>query len=354
MKLIKNLFSPKYKARTISYLLVIVAYIVLTIFQASGSMTNMFKNLLVPTCCYVVAAISLNLVVGFSGELSLGHAGFMCVGAFSAICVSGYLATTVESAIVRLAISIVVGAILAAIFGFLISIPVLKLSGDYLAIVTLAFCQIIKSIVQNVYIGFDSRGFQFSFVNNDLDLEKGGKILIKGAMGATGVERIATFEAGIILIIVTLIVVYHIINSNNGRKIMAARDNRIAAQSVGIDVTYVKTLAFTVSAALAGAAGALYGLNYSTLMASKFDFNLSILVLLYIVLGGLGKINGTIVATCILFILPEMLRGLADYRMIIYAVILIVMMLATNNETLHNYLNLFTNKFTSLFKKGDK
>ena len=337
MKEKKNIFGilldNRHRSRTISYTMVAVAYIILEVMLKSGNLSSLFTGLLVPATCYLVAAIGLNLNVGVSGELNLGQAGFMAVGAFSGVCVSGLLANSLPP-IIRLILAIIVGMLLTAFIGFLIGIPVLKLQGDYLAIVTLAFGQIVMNLIMNLYVAFDSTGVKVSFVESKVELEPGGKFLINGPMGATGTERIANFTAGTILVVFALVVVYNLIYSRNGRAIMAARDNRIAAESVGIDIAKTKMMAFVISAALAGAAGALYGLNYSTMVASKFDYNTSILILVYVVLGGLGNINGTLIATVILFLLPQLLRGLQDYRMLIYAVILILIMLVTNNEFL--------------------
>lgn len=335
----KSLFSKKNRSRTLSFGLVILAYIIIEMSIKTGSISYMMKTLLVPCCCYIVAALALNLCVGFSGELSLGHAGFMAIGGFMAVCVSGVLSSIIASPVLRLIIAMLISSAVTALFGYLIAIPVLKLQGDYLAIVTLAFCQIIKSIINNIYLGIDEYGLQFSFVENRLNLSTTGKTLIAGPMGATGTDRIASFTAGFILIIVTLFVIFNLINSRNGRAIMASRDNRIAALSVGINPVKIKTLAFVLSAALTGAAGALYGLNYSTLVPSGFDFNLSILILVYVVLGGLGNITGTLISTTCLFILPELLRSFSDYRMIVYSIVLIVIMLVTNNETIKNFVN---------------
>lgn len=335
----KKIFDSKHRSRTISYLVVLTAYIVLEIMLKTGGISSRFKSLFVPTTCYIVTAIALNMVVGFSGELSLGHAGFMCIGAFSGVCVAGLIGNSINSDIVILVLAMIIGAIIAGIFGLLISIPVLKLKGDYLAIVTLAFCQIIQSLIMNMYLGVDANGLHFSFVEKKFELADGGKFLLEGPMGASGTNRIANFTAGIILIIVTLIISYNLIYSRNGRAIMASRDNRIAATSIGINTTSVKTLVFTISASLAGAAGALYALNYSTLTASKFDYNLSILILVYVVLGGLGNITGTIIATTALILIPELLRSIADYRLIIYSIILIATMLITNNEKIKKYID---------------
>ncbi len=344
----KDLFNKKNRARTISFLLVVVAYAVIEILTHTIRMSRLFTSLLVPTCCYIILALSLNLVVGFSGELSLGHAGFMAVGAFTAVTASGLLASSVTNEILRLVIAIVCGSFLSGIFGLVISVPVLKLSGDYLAIVTLAFGQIIKSLINNIYLGFDDRGMQFSFVTNNLSLE-GGKMLISGPMGATDTAKISNFTSGFILILITLFVIYSLINSKYGRAITAARDNRIAAESIGVDISRTKTLAFVISATLAGAAGALYALNYSTLQPAKFDFNTSILVLVYVVFGGLGNINGTILATTVLYVLPELMRSLSDYRMLIYAIVLIVVMQITNSARIRQYAEKLGKKF---FKKG--
>ena len=157
-------------------------------------------------------------------------------------------------------------------------------------------------------------------------------------MGLSGIPRESTFTAGVILILITLIVIFHLVGSRAGRAIMAVRDNRIAAESIGINVTKYKLMAFTVSAALAGAAGTLFAMNYTTLVANKFDFNTSILILVFVVLGGLGNMLGSIIAAAALTILPEALRQFSDYRMLVYAIVLILVMLATNNDTFKAFL----------------
>ena len=320
-----------------TYLGVIVVFIITTILQNNGSLKRSAIGLLVPICCYMSMAVSLNLTVGILGELSLGHAGFMSVGAFSGIVVSQSLAGLIPNGPVRLALSMFIGALLAALVGLLIGTPVLRLQGDYLAIVTLAFGEIIKELINCLIIGCDEKGLHFVFnlsgnkTVDDLGLSANGTAIIKGAQGATGTATIATFTAGFILVMITLIVVLNLTRSRAGRAIMAIRDNRIAAQAIGLNLTKYKLMAFVTSAALAGAAGALFGLNYSSLQATKFNFNLSILVLVFVVLGGLGNIWGSIIAAALLTLLPELLRGLSNYRMLIYAIVLIFVMLATNN-----------------------
>jgi branched-chain amino acid transport system permease protein len=229
-----------------------------------------------------------------------------------------------------------IGAACAGVTGLLIGIPVLRLNGDYLAIVTLAFGEIIKNIINCLYVGVDSRGLHVSFLTtaDALRLEDGGKVIINGPMGVAGIQKLSTFTAGFILILVTLFVVMNLVGSRSGRAIMALRDNRIAAESVGIPVTKYKLMAFVTSAALAGAAGTLYAMNFSTIVATKFSFNTSILILVYVVLGGLGNLSGSIIAAAVLTVLPELLRGLNDYRMLIYAIVLILVMLATNNAAI--------------------
>ena len=224
-------------------------------------------------------------------------------------------------------------ALFAALAGFLIGIPVLRLKGDYLAIVTLAFGEIIKSIFNNLYVGLDESGFHFSLLSDTTDLSENGTLIIGGPMGIGSIQKISTFTAGFILVMITLVVVFHLVNSRAGRAIMAIRDNRIAAESVGLNITKYKMMAFVTSAALAGSAGALFAMNYSTIVANKFDFNTSILVLVFVVLGGLGNMLGSIIAAAALTILPEALRQFSDYRMLVYAIVLILVMLATNNDT---------------------
>lgn len=338
------------KVNFATYLMVIVAFVVLQSMSNAGALKSALQGQLVPICAYVTVALALNLTVGILGELSLGHAGFMSVGAFAGAVVASALRDAVTSTGLLLAIALVVGAIFAAIAGVLVGIPVLRLNGDYLAIVTLAFGEIIKSIINNLYIGVDAGGLHASFVQNTIALGEGGRMILSGPMGIPGVKKISTFVAGFILIIVTLMIIFNLVNSRSGRAIMALRDNRIAAESVGINVTKYKMMAFVTSAALAGAAGALFALGQNTIVASKFDFNQSILILVFVVLGGQGRMWGSIIAAAALTVLPELLREFADYRMLVYAIVLILVMLLTNNPTLKNFFEGLAAKF----KKSEK
>ena len=344
----KKTISKTTRSNFITYLMVIVAFVILQVMMSTGNMSSLLKGQLVPICAYIVMAISLNLVVGISGELSLGHAGFMSVGAFSGIVAMTCLTQVIASKAVCLIIAMVIGALMAAVAGVIVGVPILRLSGDYLAIVTLAFGEIIKSVVNNLYIGLDSAGLHFALLKNTIEMEAGAQMIINGPMGATGVKPASSLIAGFILIMLSLIVVFNLTNSKSGRAIMALRDNKIAAQSVGISVTKYKLMAFVLSAAMAGMAGVLFGMNFTTLVATKFDFNTSILVLVFVVLGGLGNMRGSIIAAALLTVLPELLRSFADYRMLIYAIVLILMMLITNNPTLRNMLL----KVKGVFAKG--
>ena len=320
--------KPQTRKTIITYAIVIVAFIAVTILDAVGLISNSLSGQLVPICAYVSLAVSLNLVVGVSGELSLGHAGFMSVGAFTGVVVAGWLSYLgVESDLVLFAVSAVAGAILAGIVGFLVGIPVMRLRGDYLAIVTLAFGEIIKNLLNNVYIGVDGAGLHFAMLSDSSALGMSqGVILINGAKGAVGISKVSTFALGIVVVLITVAVVLNLMHSRDGRAIMAVRDNRIAAESVGVNVTKYRLIAFTVASALAGVAGVLYAMNYSTVVPSQFDFNQSILILVYVVLGGMGNISGSIVSAAFLTVLPEVLRPINQYRMLLYAIVLILVM----------------------------
>ncbi len=320
--------KKNFRSNIITYAMVIAAFVIMQILRSAGHISSLFEGLLVPICVYVILAVSLNLVVGISGELSLGHAGFMCVGAFASAFFTKCLQNTLTVSGVRFALAILIGAVVAAVLGILIGIPVLRLKGDYLAIVTLAFGEIIKNVINVFYVGRDINGIHISMKDKfSLGMEADGEMLLSGPQGITGIPKDSSFVVGFILILITLFIALNLINSRDGRAIKAIRDNRIAASSIGINITKYKLMAFTISAALAGMAGALYSHNLATLQASKFNFNTSILVLVFVVLGGIGNIRGSVIAAVILTALPELLRGLADYRMLIYAIVLIVMML---------------------------
>ena len=351
MKKLTNLTKTQ-KSNGLTYAVVCIAFVIMFVLQKTGGLSSKMSGMLVPICAYIVMALSLNLTVGIIGELSLGHAGFMSIGAFvgtSVIVMMEYSGMANKN--LRLVLGILIAAVFTALIGFLIGIPVLRLKGDYLAIVTLAFAEIIKSLFQNMYLGIDENGLQFSMVDNKLSLSENGRLIIEGAMGIRSITKISSFVIGFILIIVCLTVIFNLVSSRSGRAIMAIRDNRIAAESVGIPIFKYKITGFTISAAMAGAAGCLFAQNYSSCVASKFNIDTSILILVFVVLGKQGNMLGSIIAAAALTILPEILRSFADYRMLIYAIILIIVMLAGNNA---KFKALFGEKLFGKLKKSKK
>ena len=322
--------TKDFKENLITYGIVIVAFIIVEIMTATGSISSLMKGLLVPLCVYVILAISLNLTVGILGELSLGHAGFMCVGAFTGAFFSRCMENVITVAPIRFTLAILIGAVCAGLIGLLIGMPVLRLKGDYLAIVTLAFGEIIKNVINVIYVGKDANGIHISMKDAaSMSMESDGDLIINGAQGITGTPKDSNFIVGTILILITLFIVLNLIKSRDGRAIMSIRDNLIAAESVGIRITRYKLMAFSISAALAGVAGVLYAHNLNSLMATpkNFGYNMSITILVFVVLGGIGNIRGSIISAVILTLLPELLRGMNDYRMLIYSIVLIAIML---------------------------
>ena len=294
----------KIKTKTIILLIIAaIVYGILFYLTSNDILLRQYSGLLVPVGINIMLAVSLNLTVGFLGELTLGHAGFMSVGAYAGCMFTVYMDLP---AYIEFPLALIIGGITAAVFGTIIGIPALRLKGDYLAIVTLAFGEIIKSVINNMSV-------------------------TGGAGGLKGIERNTSFTIVFVMVMITIIVISNLINSRHGRAICAIRDNVIAAEAAGINVVYYKLLAFVVAAFFAGVAGVLYGHNISFLRPSTFDFNRSIEILVIVVLGGMGSITGSVVAAIIITVLPELLRGLEDYRMLIYAVVLIAMMLFNSN-----------------------
>ena len=341
------------RTNLMTYLVVIAAFVVMQGMNSAGMLGSSTKGYLIPICAYISLAVSLNLLVGVCGELSLGHAGFMGIGAFSGIVIAALLKDVIASDFLRLLCAMIGGGVFAGLMGFVIGIPVLRLRGDYLAIVTLAFGEILKNLIGNLYVGTDAEGVHMSISTSKMKLLDGGTYLIAGPKGATGVEKLSTFTMGFLLVLFTLFVVLNLINSKEGRAIKAVRDNRIAAESVGINVTAFRMKAFVVSAFLAGMAGALFGLNYSSVTATKFNFNTSINILVFVVLGGMGNILGSVISATVLYVLPEAMRSLQDYRMILYAIVLIVVMLCTWSPKVKEKIAVATAKIKSIFKKKE-
>lgn len=304
-KVLKKIFSKN----SITLYAVVAVYAVVSALIYGGGASRQLSNMVISLSCYVVMAVSLNLVVGFLGELSLGHAGFMSVGLFTGCLFSIALEPVLPLAL-RLPLSMIIGGLAAALIGFLVGLPALRLNGDYLAIVTLACGEIIKNVITNLNITGGALGLNTSAIYSKT------KTLLPFA---------------IVLVLITILVIMNFSRSKHGRAITAIRDNRIAAESAGINITYYKLLVFVMAAFFAGAAGVLYGHNFANIKAVTFDYNMSIEVLVIVVLGGMGSIPGSIIAAVILRSLPEVLRDFSDYRMLAYSILLILIMLLNAN-----------------------
>ena len=297
------------KKTIINIVIMLLAYALVFVLINSGVLSRQYKSLIVPICVNIMLAVSLNLVTGFLGELSLGHAGFMSIGAYSSALISIALSNTLPPA-AAFFIALLCGGILAAFFGFVIGVPVLRLRGDYLAIVTLAFGEIIKSIINYLKFTGGSKGLSKIPLYSDY----------------------RNFTVVFIIMVITIVLISNLINSRDGRAIKSIRDNDIAAESIGINISKYKVSAFVIAAGFAGIAGALYAHNVGIIKPSIFDYNKSIEILVFVVLGGMGNIPGSIISAIILTLLPEFLRGADNLRMLLYAIVLIVMMIFNNSK----------------------
>lgn len=284
----------------------------------------------------IILAVSLSIVVGFLGELSLGHAGFMCVGAYLGGKIAVVLEPSIGNSPLNLLISLAAGGGIAALCGIIIGIPALRLRGDYLAIVTLAFGEIVKSLFQN-----------------SSDESFGGAL----GLDTPRYNKQYLFIWGFVLVLLTLAVIQNFIRSKHGRAVTAIRDNEIAARSSGINVTKYKLLAFTISAFFAGIAGVLYSFSNYTVQSAKFGYNYSIEILVMVVLGGMGSINGAIVAAALITFLNTKLAtiltgDLAVLQNLLYAVVLIVIIIYNNTPGLKSFREKFN--FSTLLRKLSK
>ncbi|WP_050635814.1 branched-chain amino acid ABC transporter permease [Candidatus Stoquefichus sp. SB1] len=279
----------------LSFIIALVIYGAMMFAMSSGILDNYWSGIMIMACINIVLATSLNLASGYLGQLTLGHAGFMSVGAYvSAIC-SIYFE-------LPFIVSLILGAIAACIIGILIGIPTLRLKGDYLCIITLAFNEIIRVIMLNLNI-------------------------TNGAKGLMGIPMNTDFTTGFISVLVTIYVIYSIVKSRHGRAIISIREDETASELAGIPTSYYKILAFAISAFFAGLAGGLYAHYMGMLVPKTFDYNKSVEILVMVVLGGLGNLKGSVIAAIVMTILPEYLRAFSEYRMLLYAVVLIAAMI---------------------------
>lgn len=306
----------------INYAVFGILTLVLGIMTFTGSrFDNSLLFLMEKIAISVILAVSLSLVVGFLGELSLGHAGFMCVGAYLGGKVAALLVPTLGNGLLTLVIALLVGAAVAALCGIIIGIPALRLRGDYLAIVTLAFGEIVKSLFQN-----------------SSDDSFGGSL----GLNTPRFDKRYLFLIAFVLVLITLAVVQNFIRSKHGRAVTAIRDNEIAARASGINVTKYKLLTFILSAVFAGVAGVLYSFSNYTVQSAKFGYNYSIEILVMVVLGGMGSINGSIIAAALITYLNTKLAtiltgDLAVLQNFLYALILIVIVIYNNAPALKTF-----------------
>lgn len=299
----------------INLLLTVALWGVLAFLVAEGLITNYWSGILVTVGINIILAVSLNVATGYLGQLPLGHAGFMAVGAYAG---GIYMKITPLAELLRagdtlgalpyMVIALLLSGVVAGFFGLIIGIPALRLKGDYLAIITLGFGEIIRVVLTNI----DSvLGFKFTY----------------GAAGLKQIPKISSFTLVFICVALTCLVIHVVMKSRHGRAILSIRENEIAAESVGINTTYYKVMAFAMSAFFAGIAGCLYAGYLGSLFPSTFKFMKSIEILVMVVLGGMGSMLGSVLSATVLTILPELLRSVADYRMVAYSLLLVLMMI---------------------------
>ena len=286
--------------------IVLILYVVIYTLIGQGIVNSYYSDIINMVCINVILAVSLNMVTGLLGQLVLGHAGFMLVGAYAAALFTLHVNLPLP---VAFPIGLLVGGAVAALFGAIIGIPALRLRGDYLAIITLGFGEIIRVIANNLTITNGAKGlYGIQSLNSRQDLTP-------------------MFSYVFFIAVLVIFINFTFGTSRHGRAVIAIREDEIAAEASGINTTYYKLLAFIIAAFIAGVAGGLYAHQIGIIDPSKFDFNRSVEILVMVVLGGMGSITGSIISATVLTILPEALRGFADYRMLLYSILLICVML---------------------------
>lgn len=304
-----------------NYIVIAILTVVFAVLSLGGSMSSSTVYLLEKIAIAVMLTVSLSVVVGFLGELSLGHAGFMCVGAYLGGKTACLLVPSLGNSFITLLISLITGGVIAALFGVIIGLPALRLKGDYLAIVTLAFGEIVRSI----------------FMNSS-DETFGGSL----GLDTPRYDKKVLFIIAFVLLLICLAIIQNLIRSKHGRAITSIRDNEIAARATGINVTKYKLSVFTISAFFAGIAGVLYSFSNYTIQSTKFSYNYSIEILVMVVLGGMGSINGSIIAATLITVLDVKLQtiltdNLAVLQDLLYAVVLIVLVIYNNAPALKEF-----------------
>jgi len=295
-----------------------------------------FFTILIYIGINIILATSLNLINGFAGQFSLGHAGFMAIGGYLSISVSTYYAPLFNSVFgtgaagnaITFTILLILSGLAAAFVGLLVGVPSLRLKGDYLAIVTLGFSEIIRVVIQGLDVIGASQGFRGVYIyDNGVKTLQMDESLQNIGHTFYSVPKYTDFFWTFLIVIIVVYFVYNLISSTYGRGFVAVKDDEVAAESMGINTTKFKVIAFVSGSFFAGIAGSLYGHFNLYLNPEDFNFLKSVEIVVMVILGGMGRLPGVIVAAVILTILPEALRGVAEYRMIIYSLLLIIMML---------------------------
>lgn len=330
----------------INLVLIVALYMLMMALVSAGVITNYWSGILITVGINIILAVSLNIATGYLGQLPLGHAGFMAVGAYAG---GIFMKATPAAALLKagetaalipyILAALVISAVIAGLFGLIIGIPALRLRGDYLAIITLGFGEIIRVVLTNI----DSvLGFDFTY-------------------GAAGLKRIPKFSSMTLVyicVVLSCVFIHTMMKSKHGRAILSIRDNEIASESVGVNTTYYKTMAFVFSAMLAGIAGCLYGGYLGSLYPSTFKFMKSIEILVMVVLGGMGSMLGSIVSATVLTVLPELLRSVADYRMVAYSLALVIMMIFRPKGLFGSYdfslSRVLEKALNAIFRRGTK
>ena len=307
------------KKNILTMVLIILFYSIMQVLINNGTINNFYEITLATICINIILAVSLNLVTGFTGQFSLGHAGFMSIGAYV-----GALINMEMNSTLGFLVGILAGAVAAAIVGILIGIPTLRLKGDYLAIATLGMAEIIRVV----------------FLNMD--------DITNGAAGLNGIPRFTNWMWLFIFTALTIILISNFVRSSHGRACISIREDEIAAESMGINTTMYKVMAFAIGAFFAGIGGALYSSYFYFIKPNIFGFMKSIDILVIVVFGGMGSITGSVIAAVVLAVLTTFLQSYSELRMIIYALLLIIIMIFRPQGLMG------TKEVTDLFKVGKK
>lgn len=306
------------KRNILTLIIIVIVYAIVQILLTTGIINSFYEITIATICINIILAVSLNLVTGFTGQFSLGHAGFMSIGAYAGALINMEMKSTTG-----FLIGIIAGAVAAAIVGIVVGIPTLRLKGDYLAIATLGMAEIIRVV----------------FLNMDIT---------NGAAGLNGIPRFTNWLWLFVFTALTIILINNFVKSSQGRACISIREDEIAAESMGINTTRYKVMAFAMGAFFAGIAGALYSSYFYFINPSMFGFQKSIDILVIVVFGGMGSITGSVIAAMLLAVVTTLLQSFSELRMIIYALLLIVIMIFRPQGLLG------TKEFTDMFKFGKK